>query len=136
MTWYERGLSTQQVSLAHLFAGGTVDSSTDHADFDQILNNICTTGFPAHIHRSAEDSHVIMNAYAREITRTDLHRISDIRHQPAILEKFLSHEHLVRTAALLDADHPPSFLAIVSGTGMTLQLNEQCVTFPLNALCP
>ncbi|HIW95080.1 MAG TPA: DUF4143 domain-containing protein [Candidatus Corynebacterium gallistercoris] len=89
MTWHERGLSTGGVSLSALFDTGSVTPSTDSLPFEDAVSNLCTSGFPAHIHRSPEDSAVVMSAYAEELTRADVRRIADIRHQPETIEALL-----------------------------------------------
>lgn len=43
---------------------------------------------------------------------------------------------LQNAVAQIDADQPPAFLAIITGTGYTTQLSNGVVTFPLSALRP
>lgn len=89
MTWFERGLSTKAVSLAGLFDGDGLRPSTESISLEEIIHNVCTSGFPAHIHRPPADAAVVMGAYAEELTRADVQRIADIRHQPETIQALL-----------------------------------------------
>ncbi|RAV34212.1 hypothetical protein CWC39_04460 [Corynebacterium heidelbergense] len=76
MTWFERGLSSGAVSLSALFDSSSVTPSTERLEYGAILERLCVSGFPAHIHRNPADSQIVMNAYAQEVSRADLHRIA------------------------------------------------------------
>lgn len=89
MTWFERGLSEERVSLAELFAGRQVVSRLEKPNIEDVLNNVCVSGFPAHIHRSAEDTAVQMSAYAEEVSRTDVRVLADLRHDPETIMQLM-----------------------------------------------
>lgn len=89
MTWQERGLSENSVSLVALFDGGEVTPQLEKPDIASVLNNLCISGFPAHIHRSAKETVVQMLAYAEEVSRTDVRLLADLRHEPETIMQLL-----------------------------------------------
>lgn len=82
MSWFERDLSDQRVSLSELFDGAAVVSEMSSPDIMEVLVNLCVSGFPAHVHRSPEGTAEQMLAYAEEISRTDVRQLTDLRHDP------------------------------------------------------
>ena len=90
MTWSERGISTGTVSLTDLFAGHSVETDTHKPDFDEVLNNLCVSGFPRHIRRDATATADIMRAYATEISHTDVYELERLRHDPEVIHRLLA----------------------------------------------
>lgn len=85
MTWSERKLSTDSVSLRQLFEGAGVSPSRDTDSLDDVIDNLCVSGFPAHISRTPEQTLALMNSYADDLSRSDISRLEDIRHDPEVL---------------------------------------------------
>ncbi|MCI1747315.1 MAG: DUF4143 domain-containing protein [Acidipropionibacterium sp.] len=94
MSWWERGGSREDdaaggVSVAGLFAGERPRAAPAVDDYASVVDRLCSSGFPAMIALSPEDAQVLLRSYLREVTHTDLPRLEDMRHRPAVLEQLL-----------------------------------------------
>lgn len=89
MGWFERGLTSDAVSLGGLFAGEKVETNLDKPAIDLVVESLCVSGFPAHIHRNPAETFEQMVAYATEISRADIKAIADIRHDPEVIMQLL-----------------------------------------------
>lgn len=89
MTSFERLLSSGSVSIKGLFAGERPVASTEQLSFSEVISHILGSGFPGWQNRDLQGQRTLMQGYVKEIVRTDLGRLADLRHSPAVLERLL-----------------------------------------------
>lgn len=91
MTWHEKFERTGGgVSLAKLFDGDRPEvSTTGSMELDEVIASILTPGFPAMTHLSAAQSAQRLRAYIDDIARTDIRRLSNVRHEPEVVNQLI-----------------------------------------------
>ena len=89
MTWSEAEPPQNIVSLAALFDGSVPSPNTETSDFPTTVTRLVRSGFPALLDRSDADRRLLLNAYLEEIVRTDVGRLSKLRHEPATLRALM-----------------------------------------------
>lgn len=92
MSWFEK-LEAQSgaVSLSDLFVG--VLPKTDLSsptDLDTVIENLLRPGFPAMTGLTLMQSADRLRAYIDDVTRTDIHRIADVRHKPQVIKQLIA----------------------------------------------
>ena len=90
LTWAEKGKSQPRVALNELFSGADVPTDPTQFSLDDNLEALLTSGFPAHISLSPEQSRGPLRAYLSETARTDVYRLHDFRHDPIVLDQLLA----------------------------------------------
>lgn len=95
MTWSEKLTTTSsQVSLTELFEGiQPLADTSAKIELDELIDNLLRPGFPAMTRLDPQQSAARLRAYLDETVRTDLPRISQVRHDPAVIT------HLIRGLA-------------------------------------
>lgn len=89
MTWSEIEPPARGVSLAALFGGSAPAPDSETSDFSATVERLARSGFPAILDRAEADRRLMLNAYLEEIVRTDVGRLSQLRHEPATLRALL-----------------------------------------------
>lgn len=89
MTWFERGLGQGQVGLGALFSGWLPGSAPAQQDFEQVVDSLLRTGFPAWRELEASGTRTALRGYAQEVVRADLERVGEVRHGPAVMDALL-----------------------------------------------
>lgn len=94
MTWLERGLAPHaSLTLESLFDGSAPEDGPDGISYEALCSALVRSGMPAFRDADAPASSRLSTAYLEEIVRTDLGRLSDIRHDPMTIL------HLLRSVA-------------------------------------
>ncbi|GGH62470.1 ATP-binding protein [Rothia aerolata] len=89
LTWSERETPENPISLAELFNGTRLSPNTKREEIGTIISRLMQSGFPAQQGLAPAQSQILAQAYLEEITRTDLHRLENIRQSPAVLQNLL-----------------------------------------------
>ena len=92
MTWWEKiGPSGNAVSLAQLFQGArpTADLGAG-LELDQIIDNLLRPGFPAMTSLDLDQGAQRLVAYMDDVSRTDIQRLADIRHEPSAINHLIA----------------------------------------------
>lgn len=90
-SWEKSGSPAGGVSLASLFEGERPAASTDAMpDLDDVIDVVLRPGFPAMTELAAEQGAELLRAYAAEVARTDIQRLADVRHTPAVIGQLLA----------------------------------------------
>ncbi|CAM3015561.1 ATP-binding protein [Actinomyces slackii] len=89
MSWWERGESTGEVSLEGLFEGDRPRPAWDTLDYDEVIDRLLRSGFPALRNLEASDSLLAMSGYLDDIARADLPRLASIRHSPRVVSRLI-----------------------------------------------
>jgi len=110
MTLLETGKSSGGVSLAALFAGAQPNSSDPRLSIQDIVNLICSGGWPAYQALSVDSARTAMKSYISEIAGIDVQRVSGIQYNKANVLKVL--KSLARNVGTKVSDS-----AIAKGTG-------------------
>lgn len=92
MTWWEKsGGKPQRVSIAGLFDGERpVANMTAGLELDEIIENILRPGFPAMTALGLDQSADRLRAYIDDVTRTDITRLADVRHEPGVIKQLIA----------------------------------------------
>lgn len=92
MSWWEKfDVPTETVSLAGLFEGQ--QPHTDLApgpDLSTVIDGVLRPGFPAMTALSPSQSSARLRGYIDDVARTDIRRISDIRHEPEVIKQLIT----------------------------------------------
>ncbi|WP_229116949.1 ATP-binding protein [Actinomyces bovis] len=89
MTWAERGGSTGAVSLGALIDGERPVSDTSSMAFEEVVEEMSRTGFPALAQLAPAEAAVALRSYVDDVVRADLGRLAEVRHEPALLRALL-----------------------------------------------
>ncbi|MGB3410060.1 MAG: DUF4143 domain-containing protein [Microthrixaceae bacterium] len=91
MSWWEKlDAPTGVVSLAALFEGKVPDVDLEAApELDAVIDGILRPGFPAMTALSLDQSASRLRGYIDDVTRTDIGRIADIRHDPTVVKQLI-----------------------------------------------
>ncbi|WP_120004254.1 ATP-binding protein [Nesterenkonia muleiensis] len=92
MSWWEKlEAPTGAVSLSDLFDGKLPPNDLAAApDLDSVIDGILLPGFPAMITLTPGQSAARLRGYIDDLTRTDLRRIADIRHEPVVIKQLIA----------------------------------------------
>ena len=87
MTWWEKsGGPAGGISLASLFEGASpTTGSGSPPGLHDVIDLVLRPGFPAMTRLAADRAADLLRAYAAEIARTDVRRLADVRHDPAVV---------------------------------------------------
>jgi len=92
MSWWEKlepGVSS--VSLATLFDGGFPTPDLDAGpSIDDVISGVLRPGFPALVDLDIDQSSARLRAYVDEVSRTDIQRLADVRHQPDVIRRLIA----------------------------------------------
>lgn len=89
MTWSERLETTGPVAFGALFDGERVAPEEHHVTYRDVVDRLSEPGFPAMTSLPAAHAQRRLRAYLDEITHTDIQRIADVRHSPALIGALL-----------------------------------------------
>jgi len=89
MTWSEIEQPKRGVSLSALFEGSAPGTDAATASFRSVVEGLVRSGFPAVLERDDDARRQLLGAYLEEIVRTDVGRLSKVRHEPAVLRTLL-----------------------------------------------
>jgi len=91
MSWWEKnGCPAGGVSLADLFDGHQPTPDKDTDELDSVISMLLRPGFPAMAGLSEQRAQTLLRAYADEVSRTDVRRIADVRHDPAVVARLIT----------------------------------------------
>lgn len=92
MTWSEKLDGTRgEVSIARLFDGERpVARMTGGMELDEIIEAMLRPGFPGMTALEVDQSASRLRAYIDEVTRTDIRRLADVRHEPGVLKQLIT----------------------------------------------
>lgn len=92
MSWWEKlepGLTS--VSLAALFDGALPAPDLDASpNLDDVISGVLRPGFPALVDLDIDQSSARLRAYVDEVSRTDIQRLADVRHQPDVIRGLIA----------------------------------------------
>ena len=128
MSWFERGWSSGEVSLADLLAGREVSSQFYEADVAEITRRLVIGGWPAHLEFDEKTAALSMKNYFELLSEVDLSRVSDTRRDPVRIKRVL--RSLARNLA---TECPVSRIAEDAG-GSNTPLASETVNDYLDAL--
>ena len=90
MSWWEKlEAPGRAVSLSALFAGQAPETSLDTPELDAVIKNLLRPGFPAMTELSPVQSADRLRGYLDDVTRTDVNRIAEIRHEPVVMRQLI-----------------------------------------------
>lgn len=91
MTWWEKlGPAAQEVSLAALFDGDRPVANMQAAsELGEVIENVLRPGFPAMTSLALDRSAQRLRAYVDEVSRTDIGRLADVRHEPDVFTQLI-----------------------------------------------
>ncbi|QIK63642.1 ATP-binding protein [Leucobacter viscericola] len=92
MTWSEKlDDATNRLSVAALFEGSrpTGDMS-ERIPLEALIENVLLPGFPAMKSFRPQQSAAQLRAYLDEVARTDVSRLVEVRHEPAIFRQLIA----------------------------------------------
>lgn len=92
MTWWEKQDTppTETVSLTRLFAGERPERMHEFGlGLRDAIAKLLQPGFPGLYDLPVERTAARLRAYLNEITRTDIQRIGDIRHNPGVIDRLI-----------------------------------------------
>lgn len=127
MSLLESGMSSGQVSLGAILAGGPAGATASEAGFADVLEALCVGGWPWLVDQSPKTAQTRLREYLDEVRRLDIGTGSASRRNPALVEKLLV--SLARNTA---TTAPNSRLAIDADADSPL--NHQTVRAYLDAL--
>lgn len=92
MSWWEKfDRPFTSVSLAALFNGDVPPNDLDAAPtLDSVIDGILRPGFPAMTALSPAQSATRLRGYIDDLGRTDLQRIAEVRHKPAVIKHLIA----------------------------------------------
>ncbi len=92
MSWWEKlEASTETVSLAGLFEGQQPRTDlSPEPDLSGVIDGVLRPGFPAMTALSPSQSSARLRGYIDDVARTDIHRISDVRHEPEVIKQLIT----------------------------------------------
>lgn len=92
MTWYEKfdGM-VGGVSLSGLFEGSTPTTDLDAGpELGAVIENLLRPGFPAMTTLALNQSAARLRGYVDDVARTDVRRLEDVRHDPAVIKQLIA----------------------------------------------
>lgn len=92
LTWWEKSPANGvAVSLAQLFDGARPEANMEAAlDLDELIERLLQPGFPAMMTLTPAQSAARLRGYIDDVSRTDIHRIADVRHRPEVITQLIS----------------------------------------------
>ncbi|MDR0283275.1 MAG: DUF4143 domain-containing protein [Propionibacteriaceae bacterium] len=91
MSWWEKtGGRAAMVSLAGLFSGTLPKTDLATPDLGDVVEGLLRPGFPALTGLALAQSAARLRGYVDDVARTDIQRIADIRHEPAIVKHLIA----------------------------------------------
>lgn len=92
MSWYEKLESpSATLSIASLFDGERpIEDLTAGNELDEVIENVLRPGFPAMASLDADLAADRMRSYVEEVSRTDIRRLADIRHEPDTVRQLIA----------------------------------------------
>jgi predicted AAA+ superfamily ATPase len=88
--WEKLGGSSAVVSLAGLFDGDRPTASTKAApELDEVIDGVLRPGFPGMIALDLDQSADQLRGYIDDVTRTDIRRLADVRHEPVVIAQLI-----------------------------------------------
>lgn len=91
MSWWEKldGLPGT-VSLAGLFAGDRPPADLATRELDVVIADLLRPGFPAMTGLTPAQAADRLRGYIDDLTRTDIHRVADVRHEPEVVKQLIA----------------------------------------------
>lgn len=91
MSWWEKlEPANSSVSLAALFDGAFPTPDLDAGpSLDDVISGVLLPGFPALVDLDIAQSAARLRAYVDEVSRTDIQRLADVRHQPDVINRLI-----------------------------------------------
>jgi uncharacterized protein len=91
MAWCEKlDPAPDQVSIAGLFEGERPATNIGSgSELDATIDNILRPGFPAMTALDPEQSARRLRGYIDDVTRTDISRLAEVRHEPEVIKQLL-----------------------------------------------
>lgn len=92
MSWWEKlDAPSRPVSLAALFDGAVPETDLAAAPaLDSVIDGILRPGFPAMLDLAPNQSATRLRGYIDDLARTDLQRIAEVRHAPAVVKQLIT----------------------------------------------
>jgi len=115
LTWSEKSRTTHEpaVSLSALFAGETPSADLSAPmSYAAVIDELLRPGFPALTELAPDQALVMLQAYIEEVTRADIPRLVEMRHDPIVLQQ------LIRALARSTAS-PVSYVTLASDVRRT-----------------
>ena len=89
MSWFERGWSNGEVSLADILSGREIRSKIIEADVPEIARRLVIGGWPAHLGLDEKEAFLSMANYFELLSEVDLSRVSGVRRDPVRIKRVL-----------------------------------------------
>lgn len=92
MSWWEKlDAPSGAVGLSALFAGELPRSDLSAAPaLDTVIDNLLRPGFPAMTELTLPQSAARLRGYIDDVTRTDIRRIAEVRHEPEVIRQLIA----------------------------------------------
>ena len=91
LTWTEkRGSTGVGVSISGLFDGLTPETDMSSMSYADVLTELVRPGFPALVERAPGQAARSLRAYIDEISRADVPRLVDMRHDPTVIVQLIA----------------------------------------------
>jgi predicted AAA+ superfamily ATPase len=128
MSWYERGWSSGEASLAEILQGKEVRSAVHDTNLQETAERLIIGGWPANLGLAEEDAVLSLESYVNLLAEVDLSRVSNVRRDPVKVRRVL--QSLARNTA---TECSLSRIAVDSG-GSDGALSENTAANYLDAL--
>lgn len=89
LSWFERNPAAAHVSLAGLFAGGEPSPAPSVMGYSDAVSALVRPGFPALLDLPPAGASRLLRSYLQGMVRTDVDRLTEVRHQPVVLEQLV-----------------------------------------------
>ena len=89
MTLFEKEISTGKISISELFNEEFTGTQTSSLTLNDMIEQVCSGGWPRFISLSPDDAQENMQAYLKEITHADLQRVDGVKRDPKRIERVL-----------------------------------------------
>jgi predicted AAA+ superfamily ATPase len=89
MTLFEKEISTGKVSISELFDEEFTGTQASGLTLNDMIEQVCTGGWPRFTSLSPNDAQENMQAYLKEITHTDIQRVDGVKRDPKRIGRVL-----------------------------------------------
>ena len=89
MTLFEKEISTGKISISELFNEEFTGTQTSSLTLNDMIEQVCSGGWPRFISLSPDDAQENMQAYLKELTHADLQRVDGVKRDPKRIERVL-----------------------------------------------
>ena len=91
LTWAEKQREySPAVSFESLSEGVKPATNPDVQPLSEAIELLLRSGFPAHNNATPDQSLRLLRGYINEVSRTDVSRLAEIRHEPMVIEQLMS----------------------------------------------